>query len=273
MIDQRRIRIGVEILDQLHLYEDLRIRVTGTKHASPLQNECTVTINGLNVRTRNYLLTETSPFNANRTPKRLTVEVGRESTGIFLIYVGDIIGANVGTAPDVELTLRAKTNNANMGKVVTFNAGPMARLSVIAQQVADSNDLRLEFEATDKNIANYSFSGVASRQVARLAEAGNVRAYIDDRTLYVTDASLPVAGRRRILNINSGMVDIPQPTENGIQVSYLIDGESDLGGQLTVESIMNESLNGDYVIDQLKFDASNHDDAFFYTALCSRLNA
>jgi hypothetical protein len=29
-------------------------------------------------------------------------------------------------------------------------------------------------------------------------------------------------------------------------------------------------MNGDYVIDQLKFDLATHDDPFFYTGICSR---
>ncbi|WP_421692662.1 baseplate hub protein, partial [Xenorhabdus bovienii] len=29
-------------------------------------------------------------------------------------------------------------------------------------------------------------------------------------------------------------------------------------------------LNGDYLIEQLKFDIASHDDAFFYTATCKR---
>lgn len=271
MIDLRRIRIGIEVEDQLHLYEGLRVRATGTKHANPLQNECQVVLNGLNARTRNFILTETSPFNANRTPKRLTVEAGREQAGLFTIYVGDIVSAEIASPPDVELTIRAKTNSANAGRIVTYTGEPIMPLSAIARQVADSNGLRLEFQATDKNIANYAFSGAASRQVARLAEAGGVRAYVDDRTLFVKDFNAPTEGRRRVLNMNSGMVGIPKATEQGVEVSYLIDGESDLGGQLTLESAMNPSLNGDYVIDQLKFEIASHDDPFFYTALCTRL--
>lgn len=273
MIDQRRIRIGVEINGQFQFYEGLRTRANGVKHSNALQNECTVSINGLNAATRNYLLTETSPFNDNRTPKRLTVEVGRESSDLFLIYVGDIVSAEIGAAPDVEMIIRAKTNNANAGKVVVQNSDALSRLSEIAQQVAINNDVRLDFQATDKNIANYSYSGAASRQIAQLAQTGRVQAYVDDRTLYVKDQNLPVTNRRRILNINSGMVGIPQPTEDGISVSYLVDGESDLGGQLTIESLVNESLNGDYVIGKLEFEVSNVEDAFFYTALCTRLNS
>lgn len=272
MIDLRRVRIGIEISGQFQFYENLRIRAKGVKHANPLQNECTVSINGLNAETRNYLLTETSPFNENRTAKRITVEAGRESKGLFVVYIGDIVSAEIGTSPDLELIIRAKTNNANAGKITVFSAEPLSRLSVIAEQVAESNGVRLEFQATDKNIANYTFSGPTSRQVARLAEAGRVRAYIDDRTLYVRDRDLPVTDRRRILNVNSGMVGIPQPTDDGAKVTYLIDGESDLGGQLTIDSLLNPAVNGDYVINQLEFEVTNYDDPFFYTAICTRMN-
>lgn len=271
MIDLRRIRVGIEIEGRLQVYEGLRVRATGTKNTNPLQNECQVTLNGLNARTRNFLLTETSPFNENRVPKRLIVEAGRMSTGLFTIYAGDIVSASVGAPPDVEMTLRAKTNNANNGKIVTFSGEPQMKLSAIAERVAVDNELRLDFQATDKNVANYSFSGPAARQVNRLADAGGVQAYVDDSTLFVKDRDTPIEGRVRVLNAESGMVGVPKATEKGVEVSYLIDGESDLGGRLSLTSKMNPSLDGDYVVDQLKFEMASHDDPFFYTALCSKV--
>lgn len=271
MIDLRRIRIGIEIRGQLHLYEGLRVSVTGTKYANPLQNECTIVMDGLNKETRDFLLTETSQFNNNRTPKRITVEVGRVSTGLFMLYTGDIISAQISSPPDVTLTISAKTNNANGGNIVTYSGRPLMQLSEIAEVVAANNSLRLDFQASDKNIANYTFNGAAAAQVADLQRAGNVRAFVDDGSLIVKDYNQVVRGRRRVVSMASGMVGIPKPTEQGVEVTYLIDGESSLGGQLTLNSKMNKSLNGDYVINQLKFEVSSHSDPFFYTALCSRL--
>ncbi len=53
----------------------------GTKYGNSLQNECVVTIDNLDKQTQDYLLTETSPYNKNRTPKTVTVRAGRESYG------------------------------------------------------------------------------------------------------------------------------------------------------------------------------------------------
>ena len=271
MIDLRRVRVGIEINDKLHIYEGLNIKATGTKHANPLQNECEITIYGLNRETRQFILTEASQSNDNRTPKRVIVECGRESLGLFTLFIGDITKVEPSLPPDVVLTIKAKTNNANSGKIISESAAAMIKLSELSKRVASNNDVELYFQATDKNIANYSFSGVASKQIQDLQDAGDVRAFVDDGVLIVKDRGTAVDGRRRILNAGSGMVGLPKATDKGLEVTYLIDSESELGGQLTIESNHNPALNGDWVINQLKFNVATHDHPFFYTALCERL--
>lgn len=271
MLDLRRIRIGIEVSGAINWYEGLRLKVSGTKYANPLQNECSVVVSGLNQQTRDYLLTETSPFNQNRTPKRLIVEVGRVATGVFRIFVGDIVSADPSQPPDLDLTIKAKTQNAQAGNVVS-KAGPSsARLSALARQVATDLGLSLEFQAVDKNIGNYTHTGSALAQVQRLQEAGGVSAYIDDNLLVVKDVNAPLSGRLRVLNKDSGMVGIPRINEKGVTVQFLIDPETAIGGALRIESKINRALNGDYVITQLKFDATTHDTPFFYTATATRL--
>ena len=274
MIDLRAIRIGVEVSGRMNYYsaaDGMRIKASGTKYANATQNECSVSISNLRRETRDFLLTETSPFNKNRSPKRLTVEMGRISTGLFKVYEGDIISAEPSSPPDVDITLKSKTGNAANGTVVSKSAGPMSRLSAISASVATDIKAVLDFQAQDKLIANFNYTGGALGQVTRLAEAGGVRAFVDDGRLIVQDAGKAVRGRVKVLNMNSGLVGIPKATEKGIDVTYLIDGESMLGGLLRLESKFNRSLNGDYRIMQLKFDAASHEDSFFYQALCSRI--
>lgn len=271
MLDLRRIRLGVEVDGQVKFYEGLRIKANGTKYANPLQNDCTAVISGLNQQTRDYLLTETSPFNSNRTPKRLVLEVGRVSTGLMQLFVGDIVSAEPGSPPDLDLTIKAMTQNAQAGNVVARSSGPLAKLSELARAVASDLDLSLVFEAQDKNIANYLFTGGALKQVQKLADAGSVNAFIDDGVLVVKDYGKPLAGRVRILNKDSGMVGIPKATEHGVKVSFLIDNETALGGLLRIDSKLNKALNGDYTIAQLAFEVASHEDPFFYTASATRL--
>lgn len=270
MLDLRRIRIGIEVSGQINWYEGLRVRASGTKFANPLQNECQVTISGLMGSVRDEILTETSPYNSNRTTKRLIVECGRVSTGMFRLFVGDIISSDASSPPDVDVTVKAKTENAQSGNVIAITTGQMAKLSGISQRVADEINLGLDFQAVDKNISNFSFSGAASKLIQQLQEMGDVRAFIDDESLIVKDYSKALSGRIKILSQETGMVGIPKATDKGIDVTFLIDSESLLGGALRLESKFNKSLNGDYVIDQLKFDVASHEDPFFYTAHCTR---
>ncbi|PWF25064.1 hypothetical protein DD235_02530 [Corticimicrobacter populi] len=274
MIDLRAIRIGVEVSGRMNYYnaaDGMRLRASGTKYANATQNECSVTISGLRRETRDFLLTETSPFNKNRTPKRLIVEVGRVTTGLFTIYQGDIISAEPSSPPDVDIVLKSKTGNAANGVVVSKSAQALSKLSAISATVAKDIGMTLDFQALDKLISNYTYTGGALGQVARLAQAGGVRAFVDDTRLIVQDFDKATRGRVKVLNMNSGMVGIPKATEKGVEVLYLIDGESMLGGMLRLESKFNRSLNGDYKIDQLKFDVASHEDPFFYQATCSRV--
>ncbi|SUW68949.1 phage protein [Bordetella avium] len=218
-----------------------------------------------------FLLTETSPYNKNRKPKRLVVEVGRVSTGLFRIYVGDITSAEPSSPPDVDIVLKSKTGNASSGDVVSKSAQALSKLSQIAAGIASDVGATLDFQALDKLIANYTYTGGALGQINRLAEAGGVRAFLDDDRLIVQDFGKATAGRVKVLNLNSGLVGIPKANDKGVDVTYLIDGESVLGGKLILESKFNRALNGSYKVDQLKFDVASHEDPFFYTALCSRL--
>lgn len=268
--DLRRIRFGIEISGRVNWYEGLRVRAGGTKFANAQQNECTLTVSGLSMSTRDHLLTETSPFNSNRTPKRLIIEVGRVSTALFRIFIGDIVSAEPSAPPDVDVIIKAKTQSAQAGNVVAIASGPISKLSAISQRVADEIGLGLDFQALDKNISNFSYTGAALKMVNLLQDSGGVRAFIDDETLIVKNYGSALSGRIRILGADTGMVGIPKATEKGLDVSFLIDSESLLGGMIRLDSKMNKSLNGDYVIDQLKFDVASHEDPFFYSATCSQ---
>lgn len=272
-IDLRRIRIGIEVNGRINYYEDpaMRVRASGTKSTDATQNDCTVTITNLSRDTRDYILTEASPFNANRTPKRLIVEVGRVSTGLFVLFIGDIVSAEPTDPPDIDLVIKAKTSANQAGNVVSKSAGKTVPLSVIAKGVAQDLGLSLLFEALDKQIGSYSHTGAALHQVRKLAAMGGVQAFIDDATLVVKDSVRAIRGNLRILNARTGMVGLPKATEKGLKVTYSIDGESRIGGALRVYSEMNKSVNGDYTINQLSFEATSHDSAFFYTAQCERI--
>lgn len=270
-LDLRRIRVGFEINDQAQFYEGLRVRAQGTKLSNPTQNECVVTISNLKRETRDYILSETSPFNDNPTPKRLILQVGRQSYGLFTLFIGDITSSVQSGPPDLDITVKAKTTSSQSVNVVATSSTATTKMSDLARKIATDNGVALDFQATDKNIANYQHTGSALAQVAKLEKFGGVRAWIDDETLIVTDKDKPTSGDLLILSQNTGMVGVPKLDERGVVVTFLAIPEAKLGGAIRIDSSLNPALNGDYRVDQLKFDVSSHDNQFFYTAKAVRI--
>lgn len=269
-LDPRLLRIGIEVNGQLKLYEGLAMTASGTKYANANQNECEVKISNLDKATRDYLLTETSPFNKNKRRKLLTVEAGRKSTGYTLVFQGDITNATGGQPPDISLTLKAATGDYAKGNVIAQSMPGTAPLQNIASRVAQDLGLGLNFQAKAKQIANYTFTGAAIKQVEQLGAMGRVNAFVDDASLVVKEWNQPLQGRVREVNLDTGMIGIPEFTDQGIKVKILFDNQVVLGGGINVTSKLNPAANGLYTIYKLGFELASRDNSFYYICECTR---
>jgi len=203
-LDPRLLRISIEINGQLKIYEGLAMTASGTKYANANQNECEVKITNLDQATRDYLLTETSPFNKNKTRKILLVEAGRVSQGYSLVFAGDITSAVGGQPPDITMTLKATTGDFAKGDII------------------------------------------------------------------FKDYNAALVRRVRTLNLDTGMIGIPEFTEQGIKVKMLFDNQTVLGGGLDVTSKLNPAANGVYTVYKLAFELASRDTPFYYIAEATR---
>lgn len=267
-LDLRLLQVSFEVSGQLFTFDqNFRIQAKGTKFANPLMNECVVEISGLDDATRNYILSETSPFNANRTAKTLSLYAGRVSTGVSLVYQGDITISSVGPPPEITLLLKCGTAHFMKGKVGSASGGSSTKLSVIASRVANNLGLGLNNQATDKNVANYSYNGNALGEVVKLQDLG-VDAFVDDTQLVLKNAELPLTGDVLNLSLSTGMIGVPNITEQGLKVEFLYDPTVKLGGAINVTSVINPSVNGTYIICKLNFTLSSREVEFQYMAEC-----
>lgn len=269
-LDERLVEVGIEVNGQLKKYRDLNIVAEGIKFANANQNECTVKISNVDKDTQNFILNETSPFNKNKTPKILTLSAGRKSTDISLIFSGDIVSSTVSQPPDTTITLKCATANFKKGDVISRSEPGESNLSTISKNVASDLELNLSFQATDKSISNYSFSGGSLNQVDVLGQAGNVDVFVDNDKLIVKDSDKEITNSITVLSSSSGMIGIPETTEHGIKVKFLIQNIVELGGLLRIESEIYQSVNGDYIIYQLGFNITNRDVPFYWVASAKR---
>lgn len=270
-LDPRLLRLGIEINGQLRFYEDLSITASGTKFANPNQGECTITVTNLQRQVRDFILTEGSPFNRNRTPKTVTIEAGRVSTGYSLVYTGNIFRSSVSQPPDQVVTIRALAGQFQKANIVANNLPGVVPLSRIAQRVATDLGYRLDFQATDRTLSDYAFTGSATQQVTKLDELPGINAFIDLNTLYIKNDTAPLSGRLRVLSPRTGLIGIPEVTEQGVKVTMLYDNQTVIGGAIDLESDLYPALNGRYVIYKLLFQLANRDTPFYLTAEARRM--
>jgi len=265
-IDPRLLKLAIEVNGEIREYTDLFISAQGTKYANATMNEATIKITNLKRSVRDFILTESSPFNRLRVRKKVALYAGRQSYGYFKLFEGDIMTSSLSEPPDIEITLSCKTAAFSNTQLVSNAQPALAPLSKIAKSVADNMGLTLQFEAKDKQISNYSFSGAAGKQVERLGDAGGVSAFVDDNVLIVKDSEKPVSNVTHELSLESGMIGKPELNDQGLTVKYLLGPGTRLGGSLTLKSKTNPAANGTYQIYQLAFDVANRDTPFYWIA-------
>lgn len=267
--DPRLLSVEIQIRDQLTVFnEDFAITVSGTKYANSLQNTCDIQIANMATDKRDYLLTETSPFNANKTPKVCNVKAGRVSSGLFLVYSGNIMTTGIKQPPDIMLQMKCGTGHFQKGRVGTHSGGASTDLHTLARSAAANLGLSPRLEVPNMNVANYHHSGNALGEVGTLGESGNCLAYVDDAHLILKPINVALSGPAVEVSEETGMVGVPEVTEQGLKVTFLFDSAAKLGGGIIVKSKLNPAANGTFVIYKLSFKLSSRDTEFYYTAEC-----
>ena len=266
MIDTRIVTLEIEVAGGLKRIEGASCVFTVSKTGNGVMNEADIKVANLAKHDRDYLISATSPLKRLRERKSVTLYAGYVSTGVARLFRGDITAASLTQPPDIWLQLKAKTGYFARGQVVSRQAPEQTALSALAAQVASDMDLRLDFQAGDKQVENYSFTGGNAFQVDKLGKAGLVNAYIDDDALVVTDDAVPLAGKMRRLSEESGMIGIPEITEQGIKVKMLFDTQTTIGTLLDVQSRLNPSADGRYVIHRLQYNGASRDTPFYIEA-------
>ena len=270
-LDERIVRLTIQVNGKVKTYENLFISAVGVKYGNPLQNECEITIYNLDRATQDYILTETTPYNYNKTRKTVVLEAGRQSYGTTVIFVGDIVYSSVTQPPDVGVTLRCLTSNFSKTPVIYTNQPGLTTLEQVTTALANKLEVRAQFEATNKTIGNYNFAGSTLKQLELLASMGQLDVFIDDDTLVVKNAGAALRTSTRDLSASTGLVGIPEFTERGVRLKFFIDNKTVLGGAINLQSEKYPATNGTYVIYQLAFIITNRLTPFYYIADCFRL--
>lgn len=265
MIDDRIIRVGIELDGVVKYFEKVNIKASGSKTNNSTQNEFNISITNLSRETRDYLLTNNNILNRKLKNKSITVEAGRKSTGLSLVFKGDIRMVNTSQPPNIALNIRTYTGDALKSQLISTSAGASAKLSTISKTIAESLSKKLIFQAIDKTIANYAFTGAKLEQVKRIENLGGVDVTIDNDSMIVKNENKPLRGQIFLINATNGMIGLPTINERGISVKTLFNNNVKIGSIIRIESKINVALNGDYVVYEIHYDIANRDTPFYTT--------
>lgn len=240
----------------------LAIVASGVKFANPIQDECQLTIANLSRDNRNQLLTQLTNFNYDQARKTMSLYAGRISTGLFLLYSGDITQCYPSQPPDITLNIECRTAQFYKFNILAQANAITSPMSVIAAQIGASMNLSVQFEATDKQIQNYTYTGSALKQVNALSDLGSVDCFIDGQTLVVKDKGKPLQNVRYALNSKNGMIGIPEPTDWGVRVRSFLVPNARIGCGIDLTSVLNPLLNGAYTTYKLGFQIASREVPF-----------
>ena len=267
-LDPRLLKVSIFLENEAipHTYENLMISVIGTKYGDYISNVCEIRIANIDKDVRDKLLTDGTPYARSFPPKNtILIEAGRVSTGLFQIYLGDIISVSVSQAPDITLTMHAITGKHRKQETTTLSMPAVSRFKTIAERVATKLEVDLDFQALDKDVSSFSFTGSAEALINQLGliQLG-VDAYLDDSTLVVRRRFDTSSLIQSDININTGLVGIPEFADLGCRCTVLVRKDIRLGEKIRVESEAYPAINGVYIIFRLGFNLANRDTPFYY---------
>lgn len=225
-----------------------------------------------------YLTTYTSPYIDQSKKKRINVFAGYESTGVGMIFSGDIYSALPEGLPDTWLNIEAKTEYFNQQNIITMSQSRMTTKN-IAQIVANQLNIALTWRSkSEKIIDAFNFTGAKAKLLNRLNQLDNFRAFVDNGTLLVIDndeqppqqeetSTTKKEGYIKLVNAESGMIGLPQPDEHGVKIKVLLDPAVNLGDWFKLESKKLPIVNGFYQVYEMTYDFASREPQYYIEIL------
>lgn len=286
--DARLVEVDIQLPTQTFTFPgSFAINASGSIFGCPIQNTCVLRINNLTSATRNEILTLASPLlsppannpaaniklnpDGSRPPVIVTLKAGRQSSGLFVLYIGNVFSCEVTQPPDIGIVLRALNNNYQASLTYNIQLPATTQLSAIASAIATKSGLFLDFEATDKNISNFNSTTSNAYNIDNLSKLGNIHVGIDNDTLWVTDSNKARKNTGFLLDDSTGMIGVPQVTSEGVVVKMMLNSAIHIGGEITIDSKINPSANGTFKVMKIDYEIASRDQPFWFTLLCQNL--
>lgn len=264
--------------------EDLDVRVRIMKAALRIQNRATMEIFGLTTQLRESLLSQFTAWKHRQRQVgmedelmiKVSVEAGYSDQGreqVSRVFVGEVAIVDI-ISPPPDIGIRIQCYTRQIDRTKTIRNMPPANTTFVKFVEWGANEMGLNFicdtSYNDQVLKNPGRSiTVASAILASIQDMymPDVAAFVDDDILIVKDRD-KVIRPDEVANVNS-FVGIPSWSEWGVEFQCLFEPSIRVAGGVAVESLMNPSVNGNYVITALEYDLASRDRPFYIKVMGS----
>lgn len=284
MLQKRVLRVTLEMPGgDVVLNEELDLRIRIKKAALALQNRASIVVFGMSRTLREQLLSQFTAWNkrvveeglVNQKWIKVHVDAGytdaQGKTLTATAFRGEVaIVELISTPPDIGVNITCYTRQIDKTTFITDQPPSQTTLSELIKWSArqlELGDPVIETQYADTPLDN-PFIGFQTR-------AGIVWALQDTRksdiVAFIDDDLLVVKDRQRVINPSeivkiTEFVGVPSWDEYGVQFTTLFDTSIRLAHAADLTSLMNPSINGQYVLTVIEYDLTSRDTAFYVNA-------
>lgn len=192
----------------------------------------------------------------------VSVFAGSEGESTSLVFQGEIdaASADFSAAPDVNFSMEGKAGMYGM----TTAIGPTAingsqQCATFVEMMAGQMGYSFENQGVTAQLLNAVFNGSPVQQARAAAKQVGAELLIDDGVMKLVPAGgSGNTGTAILLNKNSGLINYPVITNDGLDLKAIYNPEFVLGGYVKVESIV-PGATGLWRIAKLTHDLSAFD--------------
>jgi hypothetical protein len=212
---------------------DVRLNFSVEKNSTSSSNKCTVTAYNLSENSRSFIEKKEGML-------RLEAGYGNDTAIIFLGDIDKVIAKRQG--PDILTIIESGDGEKRLADAhieLSLKAG------ATDEQIINAviNVLELE-RGTIKGIARmeylngFSFSGKAQELLDKITKKQKLEWSVQDGSLQIIPQSTDTGDTAVSLNSNTGLLDVPNKTDEGFVIKSLLNPKLVPGRQVKLESIL-----------------------------------
>ncbi|ATW57900.1 hypothetical protein CNR33_00054 [Pseudomonas phage tabernarius] len=265
--------------------DSLDIAVKVNKLAIAYQQNATIDIFGLTTSNRQSWFSQFTAFNRLRLDSaslgnayvNVKIDAGYLSDGIedvVTIFDGQVIDSMIESPPpSIGMKIMCRTNQENKGPLDIQTLPPYSvTFKVLAQWVADKIGYRLDCSTSkDNSLVENPITSIQKYEAAPImlmnAFQNQVVVFMDNKTLYCRDVNA-IKDVSKVPKLKE-FIGTPAWTADGCSAKILMRTDLTMISGFNVNSIINRTLNGDYVAHTMSYDLCSRRSPFYLNILGS----